>query len=165
MALIIEDGSLVSGANSYIDDTFFLEYASARGIELPTTEVEREGLLVKSMDYLESFRSKFKGEKTSPKSQALQWPREDVYIDCEELDKNTIPVELKKAQAQAAIEVQHQELFYTSDGSNVKKEKLDNLEVEYFQGGSGGKPSLGRVDAFLDVLLEKGSRNAPLTRF
>jgi hypothetical protein len=153
MTIIVEDGTIVANANSYIDDAYFQAYALSRGVTLPATESERDILLTKAMDYIEGFRSQFEGQKTDS-NQDLQFPRTNVYIDGVEIGKNTIPVELKKAQAQTAIESLSFDLFYVSDGTNVKKEKLDTLEVEYFQGGSSSSPVLGSVDVYLSVLFK-----------
>ena len=52
MALIIEDGSIVSGANSYAAHTDLADYAALRDVALTTDQGEREALLVKAMDAL-----------------------------------------------------------------------------------------------------------------
>lgn len=164
MTIIVEDGTIVANANSYIDDTFLTTYASSRGVTLPATVQEREVLLINAMDYIESFAEKFKGERTEPDTQELQWPREDVQIYHADLDKNTIPKELKRAQAQAAIEASTADLFFKDDGTRVKKEKLDVLEVEYFEGGNSGQPFFEKVSKLMEPLLSNASTALRLTR-
>ncbi len=161
MTIIVEDGSGVANANSYVDDAYFVAFALARGITIPATAELREQLLFKSMDYLESLRKKYKGCKTYS-GQELQWPRENVYIDYMIFESNLIPSELKKAQCQAAIESISNALFETNDGSNVKKQKLDTLEVEYFENGSAGVPDFAAVNAYLSELV--GQRSFKLVK-
>ena len=72
MAIVVENGSVVSGANSYISLADFKLYAAARGITLPA-DATVEAYLVKSTDYLESNRNRFVGTLTD-RDQALSWP-------------------------------------------------------------------------------------------
>ncbi len=103
MALVIEDGTGKSNSTSYASVAELDAYASARGITLPATEGEKEILLVKSMDYLES--QQFQGSKQT-KEQALQWPRSEVYIDGWYVETTEIQVEVKKAQMIGAVILQ-----------------------------------------------------------
>ena len=69
MALTIEDGTGVAGANTYLSEDEFAAYASARG-KIITGSLEQ--LIIQAMDYVETLR--FRGQKNSS-DQALQWPR------------------------------------------------------------------------------------------
>lgn len=99
--IIVEDGTIVANANSYIDVTYLNAFATDRGFTLPSTTNEKEILIIKAMDYLEA--KCFKGEK-SIADQELQWPRDNVYIDCELLNTDVIPEVLKRALAQLVVE-------------------------------------------------------------
>ena len=101
--IIVEDGTGVANANSYVDTTYLTTYASNRGLVLPQNQETQERMLIKATDYLEALRVKFKGTKAVD-TQELQWPRKDVYIDGIEFAKNNIPEELKKAQCQLIVE-------------------------------------------------------------
>ena len=46
MALIIEDGTIVTGANSFTTDAEFVAYAALRGLVIPATEAERNPLQI-----------------------------------------------------------------------------------------------------------------------
>lgn len=105
MAIIVEDGSIVTGANSFIDIVYLEDYAETRGFLLPTTDAVKEQYLIIAMDYLTAYRSLFKGVKVED-DQPLLWPRDLVYIDNVLFDKTSIPEELKKAQAQLVVEQQ-----------------------------------------------------------
>lgn len=104
MPLIVEDGTGVANANSYVDTTYARAYVLERNYTLPASDTTLEQYLIRAMDWLEAKRSSFQGSKTLA-TQSLQWPRLDVYIDCEEFASNAIPVELKKAQVELAVAI------------------------------------------------------------
>lgn len=160
MALIIEDGTGKPDASSYVTASQARAYALSRGTELSDDDAQVEQLLVRAMDYLEAQRTKYQGVKTYPGLQALQWPRSGVILDCSyPLPDNIIPVELKNAQMQLALEsFNGLVLLPSSDGRVVKREKVDVIETEYMTGqdlGSGAVmgPSFPAVDALLDPLF------------
>lgn len=160
MAIVVEDGTGKTDANSYVTVTEAREYATARNVTLGD-DAEVEAFLTNAMDYLEV--QKYKGKRTYPdKPQALSWPRTGVYIDCAQLSANAIPRELKSAQKQLVVE-QKRGLspLPSSDGSVVKRKKVDVLEKEFFSpsdlGMSGSLvPSFPLVDALLADLLAGG---------
>lgn len=105
MAIIVEDGSIVTNANSFIDIDYLEAYAEARGFLLPTTDAIKEQYLLIAMDYLTQYRSQFKGSKVE-EDQPLLWPRKEVYIDNVLFSQTSIPQELKLAQAHLVVEQQ-----------------------------------------------------------
>lgn len=155
MALIIEDGSIVAGANSYITVVEARTYADARGITLPADDAEVEVLLVSSMDYLEAQRNKYQGSKIES-GQSLQWPRYPVYIDGFLIGSNTIPNELKNAQSQLSMEVfAGVDVLPTTSGSFVTKEKVGPIETEYSESvGTGSAPNMSAVNSLLKPLYK-----------
>lgn len=157
MALVVEDGSLVVGANSYVSLADARAFATARGFSLPSDDAVLEPLLIKAMDYLESKRAEYKGTKVES-TQALQWPRQDVYIDGFLFDYQAIPVELVSAQVQLAIEqhVNEVELNPTDDGKFITKDKTGPLETEFSARYSSKFPTITAVDRFVAVLLKRG---------
>ena len=156
MTLIIEDGTGKSNSNTYASDAEYVAYAAARGRTIATSAANREIQLIKSMDYIEGHRAKFKGTKNT-QAQALQWPRYNVYIDTYYIDADEIPQDLKDAQMEAAIFINSDEILKTGTIQNVSREKLDKLEVAYFSGGSYEVSRTDSVDVKLDVLLKAGS--------
>ncbi len=160
MALIIEDGTVVANANSYVTLEEYRAFALARGVVVPAVDADAEVQLIEAMDYLEAQRSKYQGHKTDPAAQLLQFPRTGVVIDCNaELGANDIPVELKQAQMRLAMEVNAGNILMpTSDGRVVKREKVDVIEREFMTGGDNGNsglpmPSFPAVDALLAPLF------------
>lgn len=156
MALVIEDGSGVAGANSYIDVTAARAYASARGLSLPATDADVEVLLIKAMDFIEAFRTEFQGLKTDT-AQALQWPRTGATLDGYEVASDTIPTVLASAQAQLAADANLQELMPTRTGREVVMEKVDVISVQYAESGdTNPQPIFTKAEALLKPLLKRG---------
>lgn len=127
--LVIEDGSVVVSANSYVTAVQIEAYAEARGVTLTT---DPEILAVKAMDFIEAQR--FIGVKTL-QSQPLQWPRTGAYIDGFEVDVATIPEELKSAQMATAVAIDTGYDPLAPIERGVVRQKVGSIEVEYDQGG------------------------------
>lgn len=111
MTIVVEDGSGVTGANSYIDEAYVTTFASERGFTAPSTTAIAENYILKAMDYLNHFRTSFIGSKSSVDN-PLPWPRTDVILDGFDFSEEAIPEELKKAQAQLVIEQVKGTLLY-----------------------------------------------------
>jgi hypothetical protein len=158
MALVIENGSLVAGANSYVGVADARAFAEARASNLPVDDSEVEAALIVAMDYLESLRGEYQGKKVDPATQALQWPRTGVVLDGWQVPVDHIPQVLKFAQSQLAIEAAAgTDLMPTGDGREVIREKVDVLETEYAPGAGGApQPYLAKVRAFLEPLISSG---------
>lgn len=163
MALVIEDGSIVPGANSYVTVAEMRTYALQRGVTLPAADADLEVLSFQAVDYLESFRSSYKGSIVDT-AQALQWPRQNVVIDGQPWPIIAIPKELKSAQCQSVIEVFNGfDLMPSQDNFAEERIKVDVIEVQYATGGnrSGAQapyhPKFPKVDAVLDPLLNNVS--------
>lgn len=159
MTLVIEDGSNVANANSYVTLDEIRDFAQARNETMPSDDAALEGMAIQAMDYLEGLRSKYQGKKTYS-DQPLQWPRSGVLIDCASWPEDKIPKELKNAQCQLCIEqLTFPDLSPSSDGFAVSREKVDVIEVEYAAGSNYASatpvpaPSFPKVDAYLDVLF------------
>ena len=157
MALIIENGTIVANANSYVTTTEARAYASARGKTLPTLDADLEALLISAVDYLEGKRSQYQGAKTDPANQALQWPRTGVFIDCVEIGANTIPKELKDAQCRLACEqASGVDIMPTKTGPFVTEETVGPLTTKYDAAqGTGTAPDMTAVDALLAPLFSQ----------
>lgn len=163
MALIVEDGSIVIGANSYVSIIEIRAYCEARGIELPTAEADVEVMAQLAFDYIESFRARYKG-KTTTENQRTAWPRTGVVIDCYTLPSNEIPWQLKEAQCQATGEALEADLMPNSSAA-VKREKVDVLEVEYQDSVADGvPPSFPKIESKLSMLLASSGYRVRVVR-
>lgn len=79
MALIVEDGTIVDGANSYTDVQSFKDYHDARGNAYSVVDAEIEYALIKATTYIDQrWGEVFRGQPVSG-DQFLAWPRNYVY--------------------------------------------------------------------------------------
>ena len=145
MAIVVEDGSIVTGANSYVTEAELIAYAALRGVTIASSDAEK--WITLAMDYLETLD--YKGE-ISTSDQPLQWPRLYVKIDGYSVISTEIPDELKKVEMHLATQIS-QGVDPTSNVERAtKREKVGDLEVEYMAG-----TSYTTVDRKLSMLLNK----------
>lgn len=153
MALIVEDGSVVSNANSYISIADFETYAAARDYTIVGTS---ETLLIKAMDYLEA--QSYKGIKYTS-TQALQWPRVDVVIDSYLVDTDTIPTELINAQCEVAMAIDAGNDPLLDLPRKTISEQVGPIAVTYADGSSSLVINRRIMNA-LYKLLKTGGRSS-----
>jgi len=151
--LIIEDGTQVANSNSFVTDAEYKAYTNLKGLSVSATQPERESDLIAAMDYLRSVECNMQGIRSSS-TQSLLYPRVGVYMYGYNLSSTAIPQELKNAQFEAAVYATSNSLLTNSSNDNIKSEKVDVLETEYFSGGSMTTVNLQRVNAQLSVLLK-----------
>jgi len=97
MALVQEDGSVVTGANTYVTLAEYKAWADDRGITYGTDDAVTKQIY-RAMDYIESLH--FIGDKAN-ENQPLQWPRLGAIVDGYEVDGTEIPSQLKLAVYEA----------------------------------------------------------------
>jgi hypothetical protein len=159
MALTVENGSLVAGANSYVSIEDARAYAADRGLSLPDDAAECADVLVRAADYVDSFRSRFVGMTVSA-DQSMEWPRTGVYIRGRALSQTSVPALLVNAQVEAAVILAAgiDLMPYNSSSRLVKREKIGPLETEYETTGGGGSivPRTISVERLLQPLFRGG---------
>jgi hypothetical protein len=106
MALTVEDGSGVAGADSYISVADAETYCTARGLTFATgTTDNKEAALRRATVALDAmYRTRFPGYRTNARSQVFEWPRQAAF-DMEEnvIASNEIPIEVKNAVCEMAV--------------------------------------------------------------
>ena len=124
---IVEDSTGLSNANSLASVQDFKDYYSLRNVNISTlTDEKIEGFLVLGTDYIVQ-KYDFKGSKLKD-TQSLPFPRV--------INNETIfPINVKYATILLAFKSQNGSLLADSQ-QQVKKEKVDVLEVEYMDGSS-----------------------------
>lgn len=101
MAFTVETGSIVANANAYITVAELDAYWLDRAVTLSGDESTKQAAIIIATQYVD-LNNTWKGEITS-QAQALDFPR--AYItdnEGRELDKNTIPAQLKYAVCEYA---------------------------------------------------------------
>lgn len=158
--LIVENGSIVANANSYVDLAYARTYANSLGLTLPTIDAECEQLLLNGMEFIESFKQKFQGHIVDI-DQTTQFPRNLVYVGGYLVSNTLIPDNLKKAQVRAAIEISNgTDFFETVNGQFITEETVGPLTTKYsdeFLATFDGTPIYKTVTSFIDEFLVQDS--------
>jgi hypothetical protein len=166
MALVVEDGTIVADANTYINRAAIIAYAADRGVTL-ANDATTDTKIVKAMDYLALYDQQWKGEQVEYGVQTLAWPRKYVYIGTATtvFPDDEIPGQLVRAQAELVLQVNNGvNLLPTLSGDTafVKREKVDVIETEYSEAMAlklaGLQPDMPLVDALLEPLFATASR-------
>lgn len=162
--LIVEDGTNVPDANSYVTLTEFLAYCTLYAYTevLDDTEEAQVAALVKATDLLESYT--YRGIRTYA-TQNLEFPRMECFPAgaSAPISIYEIPKAIKRAQmAAAVISAQGIDLQpNVQPGGFVTKEKVGPIETEYADGVANGMtmPVFSAVDALVADYLQIGGGN------
>lgn len=133
MALVIEDGSIVDGANSFASRAEVISYAAARGVTLADDETT-DVLAIHAMDYLNTLC--FSGDAVStdvpfPRSGLVDGDTAEDYV-------HSVPAGIVKAQQQLALDVHNGVVLAPSANPDaaLKRSKVGPIEEEFFAPGS-----------------------------
>lgn len=130
--LVVEDGTGLTDANSYVSVVFANAYFSARGVSIwsELSDEVKEQSLIKATDYIDNIFEWFGKKMTS--SQSLRFPRDGLF-DYEGNVIEGVPLRLKQAVCDAAELVSEgTNLFQTSEANgDVTSEKIGELSFTY----------------------------------
>lgn len=149
MAIVVEDGTIVTGANSYVTTAALTTYATARGVTLTSGA---ETLLIQAMDYIESLD--YKGVRID-RDQPLKFPRAGIMVDGFELVYTTIPDYLKNGLMHTAMAIDAGNGPLLDLPRATKREKVGEIEVEYSD-SSSSVIIVRKIMAMLHPLLASG---------
>lgn len=157
MTLIVEDGSIVTGAESYISVADASNYHTVRGNTAwaaLTTDALREAALRKATDFMRQvYRSRWQGYKVN-EDQALDWPRYDVEVEGYAVDSDIVPTEVKNACAELALKASAAELNPDLT-QGVLSEQVGPIAVTYDK-SSPQRVRYPAIDAILSPYLKAG---------
>lgn len=129
MALVIETGEVVLGADSFATAAELVTYATNFGRAVPADEVAQEALLRRAA--LQMSALPWKGRAVS-RDQALAWPRTEVKRQGWVLPYNEIPAQVKAGQLALAAEIHADDLSPPEQRLGaISREKVGPLETEY----------------------------------
>jgi hypothetical protein len=158
MSLIVEDGTGVAGAESYVTLVVADAYFDARThLALFTTwdaatDAKKEGALREASAYLDAKYGAYYKGLTAGAVQGLLWPRTGA-ADSAGFALQPVPSELQRASCELAARALSEPL--ASDdarGGKVKRLKAGSVEIEY----ADGAPVVtvyGIVDGIMEPLL------------
>ena len=156
MALVVETGSGVAGANTYADAAYVDAYCAGLGLAdwAAKTAEEKESAILRAMQYIESRPWKgHKAEELYP----LEWPRSAVEDrNGYAVDEDEVPEKVKKALSEGAYREAESPRSLQKDlkGSlQTKRVKAGSLETEYFEGSEEAGDRLVLIESLLVGLV------------
>lgn len=175
MSLIVEDGTGLSNAESYISvadaSTRHANNGMTNWATLSTTEME--AALRRATTYMEqAYRERWKGLRLHMRvggsgqqleeTQALSWPRWDVMVDGFPVSPNIVPTEVANACADLALKAAAGDLNLDLT-RGVITEKVGPIETQYDR-YSPQNVRYRSIDMMLAPFLKSSGANAMLVR-
>jgi hypothetical protein len=165
MSLVVEDGTGLATAESYISVADASTYHTARGNAAwaaLASDTVREQCLRKATDYMVAvFRDVWQGSRTYADTQALCWPRYEVVIEGVCLANNVIPDTIKRACAELALKSATEDLMPDEEQKTIS-ETVGQISVTY----DNNSPQSKRwkyIDAMLAPYLNSKSGGCMMT--
>lgn len=130
--MIVEDGTGMTDANSYVDVIFADSYFSTRGYSKwgELSDEEKEVFLIRGSEYI-NYAFDYYGKKSNP-SQSMKFPRVELVDDEGYLVKG-IPMVLKEAVCECAKIISNGTEVFQKQESNgaVVSETIGSLSFTY----------------------------------
>lgn len=151
MALVVETGAVVPGADSYVSLADARALAAGYGLALPADNTAAEAALRNGAVYVGLQEPSMCGRRVSA-SQSLAYPRQGVSLYGFALASDVIPPQVIHAQVAAAVEYgAGTDVRASSDGRVTESERVDGaVTVAYFNNGATGATTT--ITAALDAL-------------
>lgn len=168
MAIIVETGGNIAGAESYESVANATTYHAARGNTswaALASDAVREQLLRKSTDFIEQrYRLAWKGYRKYS-DQALSFPRELVYLEPQAnidllLSNTIVPTEVKNACAELALKASTYTDGLLPDVTDLITEETIGPITTKYDKRSPVSPQYKAIDAMLAVYLKDGGMNS-----
>lgn len=171
--VIVEDGTIVAGANSYVSVAEANKYHDERLNDGWTNSGvrDRQKAVIAATQYLiQQYRLRWQGIRVDV-NQTLDWPRAGVILDDYynptgrpyywpgspvEVPHDVVPEEVKIATYEAAERARVSDLLQDSPsgGANVKRLKAGSAEIEYFANSTTTQTYYPTIDRTLWPLLK-----------
>lgn len=164
MALVIENGQVVDGADSYVTAAELVTYAANYGLTIPATEGEQEALLRRA--YLQMNTLPWKGWPVN-RDQTGAWPRYGVLSNGYELPSDVIPRQVKQCQMAMAGEIHADDIDPPElrKGAVIKDRVEGAVERQYAAAkASRSTPVAGRQSLASVAGLLESSWQIPMVR-
>ncbi|MGL4480851.1 MAG: DnaT-like ssDNA-binding protein [Aeromonas veronii] len=151
MALVVETGAVVPGADSYVSLADARALAASYGITLPADDTAAEAALRNGAVYVGLQEPFMCGRRVSA-SQSLAYPRQGVSLYGFTLASDVIPPQIVHAQVVAAVEYgAGTDVRASSDGRVTETERVEGaVTVSYFNNGATGATTT--ITAAMDAL-------------
>ena len=163
--LVVEDGTMPDGANTYADIDFADAFLASRGAAewAVADEDTKAAAIIRATDTLNSYR--WKGLPVED-TRIMAWPRTGVvYASGAGVPADTVPIQVKNATCELAgnIVATHTDPLAQIDASvgAVTSEKVDVIGVSYAAPETNaytGKTGFPFIDALLRPFLKSNGK-------
>lgn len=157
MPLVLEDGTGLASANSYVSETDADTYFDDRATTDWTgdTTSDKEAALIRASAAIDAtYRARFPGWRSNGRDQGLEWPRTNAY-DYEGLPVDGVPVEIINATCEAALIELTDPGAMTPDlerGGQIRAMSAGSVSIEYAAAASA-TTTRTLIDGILSSLL------------
>lgn len=163
MAIIVEDGSIVAGANSYISRADYITAAAAVGVTV-TSDTTADSELIKAAAYIDAHEINLQGYKTA-RDNPMAFPRTNVNTASWQWTSSEIPTEVIKAQIEYALDIHAGKDLWNRGGNPnliASEKRIEGAVSVKLAVNAGNQVSTftSRGDAFLMRLLK--NNGAPI---
>lgn len=138
MPVVVEDGSVVANANSYVTRSEYIAQAATIGVTIPN-DATADAELVRAAEYIDAHAENMKGRKLT-RLQPMAFPRSYVVIEDWAFSSTEIPPQLKQAQMAFALDV-HSGIDLYNQGGNpnlmASGERVEGAVSVQYHIGSG----------------------------
>lgn len=163
--------AITVGTDTYITVAQADSYWSARNNSTwsAASTAEKEKALLEATQFLDGSYNFIGEHRADETTYPLAWPRYGVEVQTGNfagvfIDSDTVPQQIKDAQAELALEALSARLDPVQDrGGHIKNVKVDVIEVEYFDWAPSSK-TFKFVTKILRPFLEGGPGNLKLVR-
>lgn len=166
MALVVEDGTGLSTAESYISvvdaDARHAALGNTAWAAISTTALKEQALRRATIYMVRAYRQNWKGCR-SHLTQALDWPRYGVTVDGFYVDSNSVPADVKNACADFALKASTGDELAPDLTRGVIRKKVGPIETEYDR-GSPQQTRYRAIDLALVPYLDGSPSMARLVR-
>lgn len=152
-------------ADSYVSVADADAYWAKRTTDAWTAALipDKESALVRATSYVDA-EYRWRGTKAAP-TQALAWPRYDVYVDDWPLDSTIIPRQVKDAVCELALKALAGELAADVAPQQVIEQTVGPITRKFAPDErNGGQKQYSYVDSLLSPLVSGGSGQIRLVR-
>lgn len=153
--MVVEDGTGLSDADSFVSVTYAETYFSTRNVTEWASLLNKEALLIQATDYMEAVYSEAWKGTTLLDTQALSFPRI--------IDYDTVyPDRLLKAVCELALKANGGSLLTDVDQRTIE-EKIDVITVKYAE-YSDQKTQYSFVYSLISPYLMSGGTSKKVVR-
>jgi hypothetical protein len=157
MALIVEDGTIVAGANSFISLADARVMATDLGLVLDADNTIAETQLRQGYyQLIRSYQKRLQGSIVSQEQTGI-FPRFNVYANGFLVPSSSIPVDVQRAQVTYSDAINKgADMNATKDSQELASFNVDGVYSETYKDGSNKRatPSVPGVDQWLQPYMQ-----------